>query len=174
MRTTRIILTLLPKLLVALMIKQNLIYLCATTGKEAYEKFRSRPAGYFLVLMDISMYVSFPRRGEETIYSKCTANISTSGRPVMDGYTATSKIRDFETKQRLPPTRIIALTGVTNHEAKRQAFDAGVDEYYAKPVRMKELKELVDRVQTQQEEQPASTRRQSWRHGLPHRPGSEP
>lgn len=112
------------KLLIALMKKLNLRYQCAVHGKEAYDRYRKRPAGYFLILMDISM-------------------------PVMDGFTATSKIRAFEGKQRLPRTRIVALTGVTNQEAKRQAFDAGVDEYYAKPVRMKELKELVDRIQTQ-------------------------
>lgn len=65
----------------------------------------------------------------------------------MDGFTATSKIRALETRQRLPRTRIVALTGVTTDQAKRQAFDVGVDEYYAKPVRMKELRELVDRTQ---------------------------
>ncbi|EME44857.1 hypothetical protein DOTSEDRAFT_70797 [Dothistroma septosporum NZE10] len=119
------------KLLVALMKKLQLKYQCAAHGKEAYDVYRSRPDGYFLILMDISM-------------------------PVMDGFTATMKIRALENKQRLPRTRIVALTGVTNQEAKRQAFDAGVDEYYAKPVRMKELRELVNR--TQQSGQGQSSR----------------
>ena len=71
--------------------------------------------------------------------------------PIMDGFTAASKIRAFEEKRKIKGTTIVALTGVTSEEARTRAFDAGVDSYYAKPVHMKELKDLVDRIRPQQE-----------------------
>lgn len=51
----------------------------------------------------------------------------------MDGFAATSKIRQTEKKRRLPRTMIVALTGLTSAESRARAFDAGVDEYRAKP-----------------------------------------
>lgn len=36
-----------------------------------------------------------------------------------------------------------ALTGVTNEEAKTQAFASGVDEFLSKPVLLKEMKEMI-------------------------------
>lgn len=64
---------------------------------------------------------------------------------VMDGFAATTKIREMEKRWRLARTKIVALTGVTSAEAKQRAFDCGVDEYFAKPVRMQELRELLQR-----------------------------
>ena len=55
----------------------------AKNGKYAYEKFTSKK--YDLVLMDVQM-------------------------PVMDGYTATQKIREWEQKCKQNSTPIIALT----------------------------------------------------------------
>jgi CheY-like chemotaxis protein len=37
--------------------------------------------------------------------------------------------------------------GVTSEEAKHQAFATGVDGFYSKPVGMKEVKQLLDRLQ---------------------------
>jgi CheY-like chemotaxis protein len=51
----------------------------------------------------------------------------------MDGFVATGKIRQTEKKRRLSRTMIVALTGLTSAESRNRAFDAGVDEYYAKP-----------------------------------------
>ena len=114
------------QLLVALMKKLALNYVCANHGREALDLYRKTPHAFFLILLDMSM-------------------------PVMDGFTAASKIRAFEKKRKIKGTTIVALTGVTSEEARTRAFDAGVDSYYAKPVHMKELKDLVDRIRPQQE-----------------------
>ena len=51
--------------------------------------------------------------------------------PVLDGVGAASKIREVERNraesEQLPPTRILALTGMSTLEDKRRAFEAGVD-----------------------------------------------
>jgi two-component system, sensor histidine kinase and response regulator len=54
--------------------------------------------------------------------------------PVMDGYTATRKIREFNTN-----ITIIAMTAnamVSDHE---QALDAGMNDYISKPINVKEM-----------------------------------
>ena len=52
--------------------------------------------------------------------------------PVMDGYEATSTIRQFPALQDLP---IVALTAATVDEGKQKAFEAGVTEYQTKPIK---------------------------------------
>jgi len=61
----------------------------------------------------------------------------------MDGFESTAKIREHERSNKLRPVSICALTGVTSAEARSQAFNAGVDKYLTKPIRMKELTQLV-------------------------------
>ena len=61
----------------------------------------------------------------------------------MDGFESTAKIREHERANNLPATNICALTGVTSEEARSDAFSAGVDKYLTKPIRMKELTQLV-------------------------------
>ena len=114
------------QLLVALMQKLSIRYKCAINGRDALDIYRSIPHRIFLVLMDMSM-------------------------PVMDGYTATSKIRETARLRRLPRTTIVAVTGVTNAEAKQRAFESGVDEYRTKPIHMKALKKLIDSAQAREE-----------------------
>ena len=109
----------LYQLLIALMHKLELHYVCAINGREALDSYRDNPHSFLLILMDMSM-------------------------PIMDGFTATAKIRETERQRRLPRTRIVALTGVTSEESKQRAFSSGIDEFYSKPVHLKELRDLVD------------------------------
>lgn len=74
--------------------------------------------------------------------------------PVMDGFTATAKIRETERRRQLPRCRIVALTGVTSEEAKQQAFASGIDRFYSKPVGMKEVKELMSSIQDGDDSKP--------------------
>lgn len=60
-----------------------------------------------------------------------------------DGFTSTAKIREVERKRRLPRCTIVALTGVTSSESRESALRTGVDKYFTKPIRMKELLALV-------------------------------
>jgi PAS domain S-box-containing protein len=100
----------------------------AENGYQAVEAFKGKH--YDLILMDIQM-------------------------PVMDGYEATLAIRKFEKKvllagveqgrgtfKRVP---IIAMTGHAVKGYKDRCLDVGMDDYIAKPLRMKALVGMVER-----------------------------
>jgi signal transduction histidine kinase/DNA-binding response OmpR family regulator len=69
--------------------------------------------------------------------------------PVMDGYEATKKIRQWE-KDTLQPTRIpiMALTANVTSEDVQKCFDAGMDGYCSKPVNQatlfREMEKLLE------------------------------
>lgn len=91
----------------------------AENGAIAVEKVKSQ--NYHLVLMDMQM-------------------------PVMDGYTATTTIRQWEqdeNKQHLP---IIALTAYAFKEDEQKCKDAGCDFYLSKPILKKQLLEAIYQV----------------------------
>jgi PAS domain S-box-containing protein len=85
----------------------------ATNGAEAIEEVRRKTPD--LVLMDCQM-------------------------PVMDGYTATSKLRAMPQYTTLP---IVALTAGAMVEDKRRCFAAGMNAYVTKPVRLDVLYEQL-------------------------------
>ncbi|KAI7365006.1 hypothetical protein KC354_g5231 [Hortaea werneckii] len=109
------------QLLQALMKKLKLPSDTAWNGREALDLWSANPSKYLMILTDISM-------------------------PVMDGNEATAAIRAEERKRRLPRTTIAAVTGVIDARAKKASFDAGVNRWFAKPVKMKELSALVAEV----------------------------
>ena len=111
-------LTVTTQLLVALSRKLKLEYTCAVNGLEAVQKYSKTPNDFFLVLMDMSM-------------------------PVLDGCSATAKIREFERRNRLARCPVYALTGVTSANARDEAISAGVDRFMTKPISMRELQTLV-------------------------------
>src|SRR3989475_10821152 len=78
----------------------------ADNGAIAVAKFRAR--GFDLVLMDMQM-------------------------PVLDGYAATRKIRQWEEEIGRPPTPIIALTAFALQEEIRKSLDAGCTAHLTKP-----------------------------------------
>ena len=69
--------------------------------------------------------------------------------PIMDGYEATEKIRQWE-KETASPTRlpIIALTANVSREDVQKCFDAGMDAYCSKPIHpaslFKEMEQLLN------------------------------
>ena len=86
----------------------------ATDGTEAVEKVDSAKAGYYdVVLMDVQM-------------------------PIMDGYTATQRIRELKDpeKARVP---IIAMTANAFEEDRQAALNAGMNGHVPKPVDIKQL-----------------------------------
>lgn len=67
--------------------------------------------------------------------------------PVMDGLTASRKIRQFQLDNKVPPCAIIALTGAASMSARQEAFSAGIDLFLTKPVSLKKLKGIIERFQ---------------------------
>ncbi|PTN08958.1 response regulator [Mangrovibacterium marinum] len=60
--------------------------------------------------------------------------------PEMNGYDATRLIKDIN-----PNVPVIAQTAFAMAEDRSKALDAGCDEYLAKPIRSKDLLNLVER-----------------------------
>jgi len=65
--------------------------------------------------------------------------------PEMDGFEATRKIREEEKAQSLAQIRIIAMTANAMQGDREGCLEAGMDDYIAKPVDMKELTALLKR-----------------------------
>ena len=84
----------------------------AENGEIAVEK--AKYGAYDLVLMDMQM-------------------------PIMDGYSATKAIRQWEREQGLAPTPIIALTANALNEDVKKSLKAGCTSHLAKPLGKAEL-----------------------------------
>jgi CheY-like chemotaxis protein len=97
--------------------KAGYSFAIAENGQEALKMFRDHD--YDLILMDCMM-------------------------PVMDGYEATKKIRQFEQdsnkKSNIP---IIALTASVSDDDIQKCFDVGMDDYMPKPFKADALKEKL-------------------------------
>ncbi len=93
----------------------------AENGQIAVEKFTS--GNYDLVFMDIEM-------------------------PVMDGYTATKKIREWEKEQRIEPTPIIALTAHALKEHEDKSKETGCNGHVTKPIKKAKLLETIKQYTT--------------------------
>jgi len=65
--------------------------------------------------------------------------------PEMDGFQTTAAIRNRE-KESDGHVTIIALTGLAAESDRKRCMDAGMDGYLGKPIRSKELFEVVERV----------------------------
>ena len=63
--------------------------------------------------------------------------------PVMDGMTATSKIRKYEKEKKMRRSLIIALTGLVSASARLEAMESGIDDYLTKPVKFAMLLRLI-------------------------------
>lgn len=65
--------------------------------------------------------------------------------PVMDGLTATKKLRKWEKAHQKTPTPVIALTAHALKEDRQKCLDAGCDEYLSKPIKKAKLREAIRR-----------------------------
>jgi response regulator RpfG family c-di-GMP phosphodiesterase len=64
--------------------------------------------------------------------------------PVMNGFEATRQIRKEEENADLLPSQIIALTGLGSEAAQIEASAAGFDMYLKKPVKLKEIRAILN------------------------------
>jgi signal transduction histidine kinase/CheY-like chemotaxis protein/ligand-binding sensor domain-containing protein len=99
-----------------LLMKRGHSVTIATNGLEAVEQFQAQ--AFDVVLMDVQM-------------------------PVMDGLTATSRIREYEngTGSRIP---VIAMTANAMRGDREECLAAGMDDYISKPFQPDELFALVE------------------------------
>lgn len=63
--------------------------------------------------------------------------------PIMGGLEACRRIREFERNYKLASTTIVALTGLASVETQRDAFASGMDMFYTKPVKLKDLSTAI-------------------------------
>jgi two-component system, sensor histidine kinase and response regulator len=94
----------------------GITYEIASNGKEGVEKFFETKHKFDLVLMDLQM-------------------------PIMSGYEATQKIREFD-----KTTPIVALTAAAMVEDRQRALDAGMNEHIGKPIDKTELYRVISRL----------------------------
>ncbi|KAJ5099052.1 hypothetical protein N7532_006053 [Penicillium argentinense] len=106
------------KIMATFMRKIGCTYETASNGLIALEKYKASNLRFDFVLMDISM-------------------------PVMDGLVSTNKIRQFEKETGLPPSYIMAVTGVASDTMQQQALAAGINHYLIKPLSLLELKRSI-------------------------------
>jgi two-component system, sensor histidine kinase and response regulator len=102
---------------VSLMLKKvGISYEIASNGKEGVEKFLEDEHKFDIILMDLQM-------------------------PIMGGYEATQKIRQFNKK--IP---IVALTAAAMVEDKEKSFQMGMNEHISKPIDKNELYRVISQL----------------------------
>ena len=90
----------------------------AEDGQQAVELFKEKPAGTFdAILMDLMM-------------------------PVMDGYTATRKIRELE-RSDAKTVPIIAMTANAFQEDAEKCIAVGMNAHLAKPLDIEKVKKTI-------------------------------
>jgi len=92
----------------------------ANNGEEAIQRLLD-DNGFFCVFMDCQM-------------------------PVMDGFTATRKIREGEAGQHNKDIAIIALTANAMSGDRKSCFDAGMSNYITKPISIEMLSKVLEEV----------------------------
>ena len=101
----------------------------ANNGKEAVEKYTESPSDFDLIFMDIQM-------------------------PEMDGFTATGKIRNWESGMRIASGQnqqskinripIIAMTAHAMKRDREKCLEAGMDDYITKPIKKEIVFEILE------------------------------
>lgn len=93
----------------------------ASDGQEGVEKWAS--GRYDAIIMDCQM-------------------------PVLDGYSATIKIRELERTKAARRMPIIALTAHSMPDDRRKCFESGMDEFLTKPIAIAALGHAIDKLLT--------------------------
>jgi len=72
--------------------------------------------------------------------------------PILDGYEATRKIRQYETDNDHPPTLIYALSAHVLSEHIGKCHEAGMDDYMSKPFSLNQLEAVLSKVSSSVED----------------------
>ena len=109
------------KLAVRILEKYHHMVTVANNGLEAYEQVQKKK--YDAILMDVQM-------------------------PVMGGFEATAKIREWERENDIPSTPVIALTAHAMVGDREKCLAAQMDDYVSKPLRPNQLIQTILRYAT--------------------------
>jgi len=93
----------------------------ANNGQEAFQRYCNSPDAYDLILMDWEM-------------------------PVLDGISATHKIREWEDQKDLSPIPVIALTAHALEGYEERALKAGMQGFLSKPIMINKLEKTMKKV----------------------------
>ncbi|MFT7433866.1 MAG: two-component system sensor histidine kinase/response regulator [Alphaproteobacteria bacterium] len=63
--------------------------------------------------------------------------------PIMDGVEATQEIRKYEEAHNKPRTKIIALTANALKDHHKMCLEAGMDDYYTKPITLAKIENMI-------------------------------
>ncbi|KAL5344146.1 hypothetical protein BJX70DRAFT_352660 [Aspergillus crustosus] len=120
-------------ILIAYVKKDGWSYDTATNGLEAFQRFKENPGKFEMIIIDISM-------------------------PVLNGFEASQKIRQFEREyfdkhpdEKAPwhPVTIVALTGLDSAAAQQEAYSSGIDTFLTKPISRAKVRTLLQMVRKQ-------------------------
>ncbi len=106
------------KVITAMLNKLGLQVMVAENGQEGVDAAMLDPSPD-LILMDIQM-------------------------PIMDGHTATQRIRAWEAAEQRPHLPIIALTADAYEKDRKAAMESGMDDFMAKPIDLSTLAHLLE------------------------------
>jgi signal transduction histidine kinase len=108
----------------------------AVNQKVAILQFRKLGCEIEVVGNGRDALAAWQRGGHDIIFMDCQM-------PEMDGLEATRKIRALEKVRSLAPIRIVAMTASAMPGDRENCLQAGMDDYISKPVKSKELKNLL-------------------------------
>lgn len=118
------------KLATIFLTKQNHKVTVAENGQIAIDMLKAKP--YDLVLMDVEM-------------------------PVMDGLTATRKIREGEAGEKYKDIPIVAMTAHILPEFKQKAEEAGMNEFVTKPLNLHKVTRVLAKISKSSPEESAES-----------------
>ncbi|KAI7173913.1 hypothetical protein D0869_13923 [Hortaea werneckii] len=140
------------QLLVMFMRKNGHAYQTAHNGLDALQKFQIATSGHS---DSVSMSPTVSRRASVASQNSLDGFdfvLMDLSMPVMDGLESTRRIRGHERTlqaqyeargEKYTSATIIALTGLASTQAQQDAFSSGIDHFMAKPVKLAELKNLM-------------------------------
>ena len=101
-------------------------------------------------LTELGLDVVVAVNGEEAVQLYTTSNfvavLMDCEMPVMDGFTATMRIRNHEYLRRLPATPVIAMTSCGVAVDRARWSNAGMNELLAKPIAPRVLADVLRRL----------------------------
>lgn len=108
------------------------------------------------LLKRFEMYPDFCENGVETV-TEITSGSKTYDvifmdceMPEMDGFEATSRIREWEADKTIKPIPIIALTAHVESSHRQKVFQVGMNYYLSKPITLEKLRESLESINLMQ------------------------